>query len=172
MACTYIASETSCRYKYWCWPMTEIRAGTRSTSTVRGGEGLGQLVSANRKVCGEKPQSKICEGSMLAVLAIGFLSGESHGGPLWVSQVYEEVLSDDSWGCSKCPQGLLSSSSGKVLGSSSIQAIGYLCHFRHVANTVGPHVYFLFPAVSVLLVSGRVGTKADTLFRALKSWGN
>lgn len=50
---------------------------------------------------------------MVAVLAVGFLSEENHGDPLWVSQVSEEVLSDESWGCSKCPQGLLSSSSGK-----------------------------------------------------------
>lgn len=94
------------------------------------------------------------------------------------------ILCRSVWGHWRGPQwwmsGALQLSTGllsslrwqRLLGSSAVQATGNHCHSCHMADPVCPHVHSLFPAVSVFLVFERVGTKADTLCRALKSWEN
>lgn len=168
MACIYIASGTSCRHTHWCWPVIGVRTGTRSTNSCTEWGGSQVAGVCKQESLRWKTSKQNLQGIHGGCVACWFpqwrkLWGSSVGqsglwrGPRWwklgVFQVSTRAVGLLKW--------------QRLLGSSSIQVIGYHGHFCNMADTVCPYVYFLF-----YWCLGGLGPKQITLFRALKSWGN
>lgn len=99
MACTYIALGTSCRHTHWYWPVTGVRAGTRSTrSCVEWGRSQAAGVYKQESLWWKTSVAKSARGPWWLCWLLVFSLEKAVRvlcGSVW--GLWREVLNDESW---------------------------------------------------------------------------